>query len=193
VAVAVTFHLQAKELAESQALLARQAFESNFYQLLRRFSEHVASLRYGGNVRGREAIETFDANIRSWYDRLASFGGDRTRAAYDNFYKQQEGQVGVYFRTLYHVFKLIDDSQLTPQQQRRYATIARAQLSAHELCLMFYNGMAGEGTRGFKPLMEKFRLLKHLNKDLLVDPERADDPALYARSAFGEVTTVGKK
>jgi Putative phage abortive infection protein len=184
VAVAVTFHLQAKELAESRSLITTQAFESNFYQLLRRFGEHVASLRYGGEaVRGRAVIELFHSQIKFNFLNDPS-SGDRTRAAYDKFYEETEGPVGVYFRTLYHVFKLIDDGRLTPQQERKYASIARAQLSAHELCLLFYNCMAGEGSEGFKPLVEKYALFKHLNKALLVDPKRADDPALFARRAF---------
>lgn len=200
VAVALTFHLQARELAESRALLSsqaatlsmqahtaeRQAFDSNFYQLLRRFSDHVGSL-FVPDHRGRDAVNVFLQRMQHFFATIQRERPqqDAMVAGYRMFYKEREADLGVYFRLLYHVFKLIDRSTaLTDQEKIDYANLARAQLSAPELCLLFYNCAAGEGAVGFKPYVEKYGLLKHLNIEKLVDPSRKDDRTLFSPQAF---------
>jgi len=58
-----------------------------------------------------------------------------------------------------------------------------ATAKAQEL-FFFYNCAAGEGARGFKPLVEKYGILKHLNYNLLADPTLKKECNLYAASAF---------
>ena len=60
-------------------------------------------------------------------------------------------------------------------------SLVRAQLSAYELALLFYNGLSKYG-EGFKPWIEEFGLLEHLDKDhLLLDPTHK---VLYDKKAF---------
>ncbi len=47
-----------------------QAFESSFYQLLRRFREHVAAIKEGDSY-GRAVIELFHKRIKFLYDLRA--------------------------------------------------------------------------------------------------------------------------
>lgn len=204
VAVALTLHLQAKELAESRSLLKsqaatlaiqartadRQAFDSNFYQLLKRFSDHVGSLSYGNQSFGRDAIAVILLRLQAHFGAVTAAGGvpDVMVEAYKRLYREREADLGVYFRLLYHVFKLIDRGSLTELEKIDYANLARAQLSATELCLLFYNCSSGEGASGFKPLVERYGLLKHLNRDLLVDPARIEDENLYSRNAFRDAS-----
>src|SRR5688572_12957218 len=41
------------------------------------------------------------------------------------FNMDKQNELGRYFRTLYHVFKLVKNSDFTPVERRRYTSIAR--------------------------------------------------------------------
>jgi hypothetical protein len=99
---------------------------------------------------------------------------------YGKFYGEQQSHLGHYFRTVYHVFKFCNESNLQETELRRYTSLARAQLSAPELFLLFYNGLSPFGVK-FKPLIEKFGLLEHLDFELLLHPSHK---TLYAESAY---------
>jgi hypothetical protein len=89
---------------------------------------------------------------------------------YEKFYNHRQALLGHYFRILYHIVKLVDSSTIlkTHEEKRRYVSLVRAQLSAHELILIFYNGISTKAVK-FKPLIEKYGLLEHLDKKLLLD------------------------
>ncbi|MCD4833384.1 MAG: putative phage abortive infection protein [Bacteroidales bacterium] len=72
--------------------------------------------------------------------------------------------LGHYFRNLYHIVKYIeeDKSLKTFELKYKYAKILRAQLSAPEILLIALNGLTYYG-EAFKPLIEKYRLLKNMN------------------------------
>jgi hypothetical protein len=108
--------------------------------------------------------------------------------AYQNFYNKEGHQeaLGHYFRTLYHVFKFIHDSNAFTEYEdkRRYTSLVRAQLSAYELALLFYNGLApfpAHEANKFKPLIERYGLLEHLDESLLLDKSHND---FYSPSAY---------
>ena len=109
---------------------------------------------------------------------------ERPIASYKLFFSDYHHLLAHYFRVLYHIFKFIDTSQLSEDDKSNYANIARAQLSSYELCLMFYNGIYGEGKVGFKPLIEKYGILKHLDTTLLLNPEHRDNRMFYNETAF---------
>lgn len=79
---------------------------------------------------------------------------------YDRPYTRNEDIFGPYFRSLFHVFKLIDRSGLAKERRIHYANIARATLSADEVMLMVID-CATELGEEFHPLVEKYGLLKH--------------------------------
>lgn len=181
-----------RELAKSaEALklqneaLALQNFESTFFQMLRRISDLVSQAK-SRTLSGRAALADIYADLARLHqganktlDRVATI-----ETIYPRFYSAVRGELGHYFRSLYHVFTFIDRSHLTDQDKSIYANIVRAQLSTYELCLLFYNGTWGEGKEGFKPLIEKYGILKHVDeRDLL---NRADwkNVNFYQPTAF---------
>lgn len=83
-----------------------------------------------------------------------------------------------YFRIFYHTIKFVKESAIEPK--RRYTSLARAQLSAYELALLFYDGLTPKGAK-LKPLIEEFCLLEHLEKRLVLNPEHLK---YYAESAY---------
>jgi hypothetical protein len=100
--------------------------------------------------------------------------------AYDTFYANHQEDLGHYFRTLYHLIKFVKFSNFEYKEKRRYTSLVRAQLSAYELGLLFYNCLSRYG-KGFKPLVEEFGLLEHLDKKLLLAKSHEN---FYTESAY---------
>lgn len=75
-----------------------------------------------------------------------------------------------YFRHLYRIIKFIDNPKhdfLTFDERYAYAGNLRGTLSKYELVWLYYNCLAGPGFEKFKPLVEKYALLKNLRAELL--------------------------
>lgn len=123
-------------------------------------------------------------------ERAAAIEGGRTsqeaievaRAVYRDFYDGHQFEIGHYFRNLYHVVKFVDsaDDEVVPDK-KRYVSIIRAQLSSAELLLLFHNGLE-QGRKKFKPLIERYALLKQFPKAEVIVEELVEE---YFPSAFG--------
>lgn len=75
-----------------------------------------------------------------------------------------------YFRHLYRIVKYIDDPQhkfFKKKERYNYAANLRGTLSKYELVWLYYNCLAGPGKQKFKPLVEKYALLKNIRVELL--------------------------
>jgi Putative phage abortive infection protein len=89
---------------------------------------------------------------------------------------------------LNHIIKFVNESVALKTEsadadyknRRRYTSLVRAQLSAFELELLFYNGISPNGEK-FKPLIEKYGLLENFDTKHLLNPNHED---FYAESAF---------
>lgn len=166
--------------------LALQNFESTFFQMLRRISDLVSQTKLR-DYEGRPAFE------RIYIERLARrhAGEDKTidrrvtiDKIYSGFYSESRTELGHYFRSLYHLFTFIDRSRLSDYDKSIYANIVRAQLSTYELCLLFYNGLSVLGEEGFKPLIEKYGILKHVDARDLLSISDFQNEDLYHPNAF---------
>lgn len=91
-----------------------------------------------------------------------------------------------YFRHIYRILKFIDQSPLLIDFEDRYqyAAILRGQLSRYEMVWLYYNCLSDYGCEKFKPLIEKYSMLKNLRKDLLVTEFKCEGE--YQPSAFGK-------
>lgn len=98
---------------------------------------------------------------------------------YLSHYERSQTDFGHYFRNLYRMIKLVDstsffyeDSSVSEneifQMKYRYISIIRSQLSDYELLWLFYNCISPNGREKFKPLIEKYSILKNLPKKFLV-------------------------
>jgi hypothetical protein len=184
-------NVQKKELDKQATTLYIQNFESTFFQMLNLFNSIIASneLNFPGKItRGRKVFK----NIREWNDgelkRYAESSqfienliqqGIELESNNNAFYLNQEDLVNIYnltyvrygdilghyFRTYYHIIKLIDNTKKINKQQ--YISIARAQLSNSEQILLFFNCLHSNGYEKFKPLVEKYHLLHNIDASLL--------------------------
>ncbi|HFJ9456985.1 TPA: putative phage abortive infection protein [Bacillus cereus] len=80
--------------------------------------------------------------------------------AYEKLYKEHENIIGHYYRNLYRIVKLIQNTTFDSESQerdneekRQYRGILRAQLSSFELLMLFYNISYSEKGKKFKELV----------------------------------------
>ena len=168
-----------------------QTFEGTFFQLVRSLNEVVDALeiRDGERVllRGRSSFGFFKSQLWRTYSTAldsmgaGTFGVERAVAAYDAYYKSFGQQLGHYYRVLYNATKFVDQADVV--NKKLYTNIVRALLSDDEVCLLFYNCLSPRGAK-FKPLVEKYALLKMLHEE---DVWKGVSRSHYNQAAFGQV------
>lgn len=77
------------------------------------------------------------------------------------YYIKNKIKLSGYFRTLYRIYDLIDQSPISGEAKREYLKIIRAQLTEDELFIMRYNAMSYYGFN-FIDYINKYHILKHL-------------------------------
>ena len=81
---------------------------------------------------------------------------------YQSFYADNIDKMSAYFRTLYRIYDLLDNSKLDEQHIKEYLKIVRAQLTESELFFIRYNAMTEYGKK-FVKYINKYNILKHLS------------------------------
>jgi hypothetical protein len=189
-----TYKSQKEELNETREIMKRQAstmdkqqFETTFFNMLNlhqqlvnytepAFGTSPAKLIHGRDCFARfyqALITCFHAKVRDNQDQMGLHS-----SAYMDIYNRHQSSLGHYFRYLYHLVKFIDRSDVNDKKQ--YTSLIRATLSSNELLLVFYNGLNEHGLK-FKPLIERYQLLKNMPFDKLLD---VNHKLLYTESAY---------
>ena len=206
-ALLITIHIQSKELAFSAEQLEKSAkaltdqnkalqlqnFESTFFQMVRLHNDivngmHFHDLGVGPNeLRSRDCFKEYYRMFHIHYDHALSQAKVQDpltiiEEAYEAFFQERQADVGHYFRNLYTVIKFVDQSAM--ENQKRYTSIVRAQLSSYELALLFYNCLWRIGRKKFKELIEEYELLENMDLALLANPGQL---SLYEKGAYGEM------
>lgn len=84
---------------------------------------------------------------------------------YSQVYAMHRSELDAMFRTIFRLFKWIDDTQrLTPEEKWHYCALVRAQLSWCELAFLYYNCKVPNGSR-LAPLANKYALFDNLDDD----------------------------
>jgi hypothetical protein len=175
-------HAQTKHLAEQNATLSEQAANSTFFELLRLHNEIVGAIdlvnkQQGTTIaRGRDCFYVFYRTLRAKYSEQKEKNPnrsdlDRIQAGYKVFYSEHQADIGHYFRSIYNLVKFVDRSKF--EDKRVYSNLIRAQLSSYEVALLFYNCLSELGSEKFKPLVERYAMLKHLPREALFHEDRA--------------------
>lgn len=165
---------------EERKARQKQEFESTFFKMLelsRALAERIESrnLReyvYLGKPQpsrkhGAAALDHLAASIAT--NAQSNFANDPHRQATllvslygEHVYAKQPSALGPFFRLLFQLFKVIEESGLDEAIQIRYANIARGQLSEGTSFLLALNGLAPRGRR-FVRYIEKYGLLEHMH------------------------------
>ena len=102
---------------------------------------------------------------------------------YLDYYEQIKAGLGHYFRTVYRIIRLVDETELDFEDKYKYVSILRAQLSDYEMLWLFYNCLCEYGQDKFKPLVEEYAFFKNLPKHEIHNQFLLEG---YNKSAFGE-------
>ncbi len=151
-----------------------ERFESTFFQLLNVHNVIVNSMKI---IKTTEE-ESITITGRDYFAILFQQFLQKARFVYDSdpvkimkhfedFFHENQADLGHYFGHLYHIIKYVDTSEI--EDKKKYTNFVRAQLSNYELALLFYNCISSQGNQTFKPLVEKYALLKNLPKNLVMD------------------------
>ncbi|MBN1971172.1 MAG: putative phage abortive infection protein [Candidatus Delongbacteria bacterium] len=185
----VTIIIQRQDINDQNKINNIQNFENTFFRLLEQHHRIIDSFiiepkpnKKGDSIppfpENRKKIFQLDAfdflakDFKFRYEKVKEirFPADKSiqtvfvYAFLHHTYGKYGYMLGHYFRNLYHIIKFIDDDKSikTFEVKYKYAKILRAQLSAPELNLIALNGLTYYG-EAFKPLIEKYRLLKNMN------------------------------
>jgi len=176
--------LNRKELAETREefklqnkTLSKQNFENLFFQMLRNYTDIVHHIDIGSGDSRQSGRDCFYELYRLFKQRYGEFSQitdekKRIELAYEKFFNDYQSDLGNYFKNLYHLFKYINNSTIDDKEM--YINIMRAQLSTYELALFFYSCLSSYGKKKFKPLIERYNLVKNLPKNILIKSEHAD-------------------
>lgn len=197
-----------KILKEQNTTQQTQRFETTFFNLLNLHHSIVTNIdleikekhtdQWKGThwyeteiKKGRDCFLTFYSGFKTAYKRNKSNNSKRegtllvedteittVKKAYFEFFEKHHYDLGHYFRNLYHLIKFIDKSDMPDKQM--YVSLVRAQLSSHELLLIFYNCVSDFGQK-FTPFMTKYHFLKNMPTELLLDESHEN---FYDESAY---------
>ena len=193
--------LTREEIHEQNRTFTTQRFENTFFNMLNLHHDIIDKIKVkdiGGNKDGRDAFGSLLRFVKEVFNKAsASDTIDKWvlfNDLYTNFYNKYNSELGHYFRNLYRIIKIIDnttfsnDKKIDHITKYEYTSIVRSQLSDDELLLLYYNCGTRNGMDFFRPYIEKYTLFKNLPKSrvhLLGKLER-----LYFKSAFEKPTDL---
>lgn len=153
---------QVEQMKKQHELMGHQRFENTFFQLIRQQQEIINGIDIGESSTGRDCFKIFYRRLQSQHPQSREL--DSVNKSYLRFIKDRnnDADLGHYFRHLYHIVKFVDANSNNP---KTYTNFIRAQLSSYELLMLFYNCISEYGRDKFKPLIEKYSLLKNMPKD----------------------------
>lgn len=171
---------QRHQMTSQANTLKLQQFENTFFQLIKGHGDIIRNMAVWENreILGRACFPHFIGHLRGNYTRLGGEQAERIEFALNELYQKYESELGHYFRHLYHILKFIDAHK--DVDRLRYRSFLRAQLSADEFTLLFYNCLGHRGEK-CKPLVEKYGMLKHLQPTSLLYIDHAN---YFAKRAF---------
>ncbi|MGI0525740.1 putative phage abortive infection protein [Rhizobium giardinii] len=152
---------QEQQIKRQNEATEKQVFEATFFQLVRLLNDITNNMvvvlpQKGSGYTGRDALAALAEELRTDVYEQVTFD-----KRFETFYGQNSSKLGHYLRMLYNIIKFIDKSPF--RDEGLYSNIVRAQLSDGEVELLFYNGLGPYGRLKFKPLIERYALLKNFS------------------------------
>jgi len=175
---------QKLQLKKQNETMVKQNFENTFFSLLRLHNNIVTSIKIPGKLyEGRDCFKFLNSQIKGDHDRgkRASRPNVNAIGSFILIYDEYQGILGHYFRALYNLFKLVDQSGV--DNKKFYTNLVRAQLSNYELVILFYNCLGKHGKEKFKPLIERYAIFDNIDGTEVINFEHLKKE--YSGSAFG--------
>lgn len=191
--VLITLLLQRTDLAENREQVSRQQIESQFFNLLSLQQAVVQGFDLHDSDDGSVLVAQGRDCFRVWRNYLFKVYGNysfmhpdcksepkRFRWAVEKMMDKYQGDAGLYFRSLYSIFKFLESS--AHKDKRQLALTVRSFLSDYELVVIFYNCLLVRGY-GFVKYVNKYSLFDNLDVELLL---KSSHVRHFEKSAFGK-------
>jgi len=158
------FKLQREELAQSRKIfmeqsktIKQQRLESTYFSLIELYNKIISSLDSHTESKNyfKDFRNEFESNIAD--DTTKNIVND----IYIKLFYTRKEDLSHYFKTVYRIIKLIEESDIDEGEKFKYIKILRSQLSENEMLAIYYNSHSDEGGNFYK-LILKYNLLKHL-------------------------------
>lgn len=174
-----TFSQQQAITTENKELSITQRFNDTFFELLNLYQGQTSELQDNVEIEekdsdGKPVKCTYECDNKDFFDfnKIAiqqcftfqnTYSRNRIQAMADfsRFYIKHKSKLSIYYRTLYRIYDLIDNSQLSEQNKINYSKIVRAQLTESELFFLRYDAMSYTGSK-FITYLNKYNVLKHI-------------------------------
>lgn len=187
---------QKQEMIIQNETLKLQKFENTFFNLLNLLNSVVNNIDIR-NVRTQDVVNIGRDCFKTFYDDFVSnimnnnkenhefnikdSSVEENIKAYDKLYNDNKSDLSHYFRSVYHILKFIDKSEI--EDKKQYIGLLRAQISSYEQAIIFYNCLHDYGSK-FKLLAEKHSFLKNLDTNLIISETHCNE---FKDSAFGNM------
>jgi len=177
--VMLTLYFQRLDIKDSRAETLRQQVESQFYsmltlqqQVITGFDLHSVRLQGPVTYEGRDCFRRWHMKMRGHYQALggSDYATDVVRdmelvkSAYARVLNDHLGDLGLYFRSLYAVFRFLENSNHS--DKKSLGLVVRSLLSDYELVFLFYNCFSKKG-RSFTKFANEYALFDNLDVELL--------------------------
>lgn len=164
-----TFSLQREDSDNNVQVYNNQQLNDEFFHLMDLYKDIVSQFHYfatenGGEYHeGKDALKKFMEILNDEYPANLTMSAKRKKAiaSFQNFYSQNNELLSIYFRTLYRLCQIIDNSKCLDFKKVEYIKILRAQFTNAELFFIRYNAMNVFGIK-FREYINKYNLLKHV-------------------------------
>lgn len=168
-----TLSLQREDSSKNSKVYINQQLNDEFFHLIEVYNDILKGFEVEGNNQfyiGKKAIHESLEDMYEGYDSQQPSFRQRKLAvlAYQDFYNRERDFAPTYFRTLYRICQVIDESNCEEKKKVEYMKILRAQLTDSELVLMRYNAMTPLGHK-FIVYINKYNLLKHMPIFMLLE------------------------
>lgn len=162
---------QKTNFIEDKVTKSRDVFKNSF-KLLYIFMKHDSISLLNKKIEREDILKVISLmNGVNYETKNRVIFNTKLNEIYHSFYIKYDTDFGHYFRNLYRLVKIVDeknfDSDLIEDYKIKYSytSIVRSQLSDAEIKWLFFNCLSEKGYEKFKPLIEKYTLLKNINID----------------------------
>lgn len=178
---------QKQQMIMQNETIQSQSFENTYFNLLNMHRDMVSKFHYTRRL-FRESKECYGGEVLDCL--LMLINKDSPDVSYNEVYEDFRSHLGPYFMSLYWIVRYIQEADIKFDSKRKYVSIMRAQLSQSELELIMYNCVYGYGQEKFKPLVEQYALLEHLDrKGHSLDALKAFSPSAYGLDSWDDLFT----
>ena len=177
---------QESALEEQNAENQIRRFQDRFFSLLELLQTTISQMdvhkssNFKESYRGRDCFrQIWDDVLNNYQDRIRRNDTLNILNSYNDIYNKHRSDLGHYYRTMYNIYKFIDNSDISNKEF--YTKIVRAQTSDFEVKLLALNCATDRGEK-FINYINAYGLLKFLDATEFKNHEHV--LAVYDGSAF---------